>query len=315
MRARVVYESIFGNTRAIAEAIADGLRGACDVEVHEISAAPTDLDGLDLLIVGGPTHAWSMTRAGTRDGARKQARAGGKEPISAGIGLREWIARLPARAPPRPIHLATFDTVIRPSGKFPFGSAAHPAARRLLDRHLHLLAEPEHFLVQGPPGPLVAGEVGRARAFGQRLAESLRDPRPVRLPPRRRPAERAGDLFGNLAALVILNLHALWRPLLAGFVTDAFALIVPWFTLACGAAVLGNALALGLRRDRAELIVDLLVAAARLAAAIVLLRVFPFDFAAFEIPWLDTFFRVILVLGVVEAAIRTLLAGFRFLTR
>ena len=42
MRARVVYESIFGNTRAIAEAIADGLRGACDVEVHEISAAPPE---------------------------------------------------------------------------------------------------------------------------------------------------------------------------------------------------------------------------------------------------------------------------------
>lgn len=315
MRARVVYESIFGNTRAIAEAIADGLRGACDVDLYETAAAPTELDDLDLLVVGGPTHAWSMTRPGTRDGARKQARASGKEPISAGIGLREWIARLPARAPARPVHLATFDTVIRPSGKFPYGSAAHPAARRLLDRHLRLLAEPEHFLVQGPQGPLLAGEVERARAFGQRLAEVLRDPRPIRLPPRRRPTERIGDLLGNLAALVLVNLHDLWRPVLAGVVTDDFARIVPWFSFTCAVAVLGNALALGLRRDRAELIVDLIVAGARLAAAIVFLRVFPFDFAVLELPWLAPLFRVLLVVGIVEAAARSLVAGARLLAR
>ena len=65
MKAAVVYESMFGNTKMIAEAVADGLAQAGAVpEVVVVSvteAMPVDLADLDLLVVGGPTHLRQMT--------------------------------------------------------------------------------------------------------------------------------------------------------------------------------------------------------------------------------------------------------------
>jgi flavodoxin len=64
MRAAVVYESYFGHTRGVAAAIAEGLRARADVDavdIYEVGDAPADLD-VDLLVVGGPVHAWSMSR-------------------------------------------------------------------------------------------------------------------------------------------------------------------------------------------------------------------------------------------------------------
>ena len=63
----IVYESMFGNTAAIARSIADGISPtAADVDVTEIGDAPFDLRNVDFLIVGGPTHAFGMTRPSTR---------------------------------------------------------------------------------------------------------------------------------------------------------------------------------------------------------------------------------------------------------
>jgi flavodoxin len=47
MNAVVVYESMQGNTRAVAEAIADGLGGASAVPVHQAAAFDTRLDKLE----------------------------------------------------------------------------------------------------------------------------------------------------------------------------------------------------------------------------------------------------------------------------
>ncbi len=61
MRALVVYESMFGNTEAVARAVAGGLSGSMEVEVYEVSRAPSPVTGpIDLLVVGGPTHAFSL---------------------------------------------------------------------------------------------------------------------------------------------------------------------------------------------------------------------------------------------------------------
>ncbi|HEY8721330.1 flavodoxin domain-containing protein [Pengzhenrongella sp.] len=54
MRALVVYESMFGNTRDIAQAVADGMSAEVEVEVVEVGAAPEHLDAeVGLLVVGG----------------------------------------------------------------------------------------------------------------------------------------------------------------------------------------------------------------------------------------------------------------------
>lgn len=77
MRALVVFESMFGNTQVIARSVADGLAPRMRVDLVEVGAAPTALDGdVDLLVVGGPTHAFGMSRAGTRQSAAQQSQRG-----------------------------------------------------------------------------------------------------------------------------------------------------------------------------------------------------------------------------------------------
>ncbi len=166
MRALVVYESIFGNTRAIAEAIAQGLRAGLDVEVVEVGSEPL-ASGFDLVVAGGPTHAWSMSRATTREDARQQARARQHTPVSVGIGLRDWLKRL--GSPPAGALAATFDTAMQ-SRWFPTGSAARAAATAMQRRGYRLVAPPEQFRVSGTDGPLVDGELDRAAQWGARLA-------------------------------------------------------------------------------------------------------------------------------------------------
>ncbi|WP_201776640.1 flavodoxin family protein [Allosalinactinospora lopnorensis] len=76
MRALVVYESMFGNAETVAEEIAAGVATRLGVDVAEVSSAPRSLGGdVGLLIVGGPTHAFGMTRA--RPGSRPRSRRAG----------------------------------------------------------------------------------------------------------------------------------------------------------------------------------------------------------------------------------------------
>ena len=86
MNTLVVYESMWGNTRAVAEAVAAPLGD--DVTLVEVNDAPDELPAdLDLLVVGGPTHAFSMSRASTRrDAVAKGASTGHVE-----RGIREWL--------------------------------------------------------------------------------------------------------------------------------------------------------------------------------------------------------------------------------
>ena len=71
MKAIVVFESMYGNTRHIAEAIADGLRWSMPTEaVLARDAAGMDLVDVELVVVGGPTHAWGLSSKRTREGAK-----------------------------------------------------------------------------------------------------------------------------------------------------------------------------------------------------------------------------------------------------
>jgi hypothetical protein len=167
MRALVVYESMFGNTERIARAVGDGLAETMDVEVKEVSSAPAQVSrsSFDLAVVGGPTHALSLSRPSTRADAARQGAAQG-EP---GFGLREWISHLRAGAQV-PVMVA-FDTRVEKARHWP-GSAAHKAAR-MLRKDGFDASTTESFYVSDIDGPLVAGEVDRARAWGRQLAQDL----------------------------------------------------------------------------------------------------------------------------------------------
>lgn len=164
MRALVVYESMFGNTEKVGVAIADGLRDTFEVVLADAHEAPTELtDGWALVVVGGPTHAFGMSRASTRASAEEQGAPAGMQHRR---GIREWLAAV--RLGERQVSAAAFDTkVAKPN--LP-GSAAHKAARRLRGLGMRLVVPPETFRVDGTSGPLLPGELARARIWGQHLA-------------------------------------------------------------------------------------------------------------------------------------------------
>ena len=164
-RALVVVESMFGNTRRIADAIADGMAPMLDVTVVNIGGAPDDLTGYDLLLVGGPTHVFGMSRPSTRHDAAGQAR---DIAVPTGAGIREWLDRLPHGHLPA---AATFDTRInRPRLA---GSAAKAAKRRLQRAGARIVAPATSFYVTDTQGPLAPDELERARGWGARLASDL----------------------------------------------------------------------------------------------------------------------------------------------
>ena len=163
MRGFVVYESLFGNTARIAQAVADGLTEHLDVELHSVAEGLRP-EGTDLLLVGGPTHAFSMSRTTTRQDAVNQG--ANADPT---IGLREWLEELPEG---NDTMFAAFDTRVEMVRRLP-GSAAKAAAKVARKRGYQPLTRPESFYVQDTPGPLLDGEVQRAEVWGAQLAGSL----------------------------------------------------------------------------------------------------------------------------------------------
>jgi flavodoxin len=167
MKALVVYESMFGNTEQIARAVAAGIGETVDVQLTEAADAPTD-PGPDvaLIVAGGPTHAFSMSRENTRaDAISKGAHGSERE-----FGLREWMAALPSGEHAEKI--ATFDTKIKSMRHLP-GSAAKSAAKAARRHGYESVAKAQSFYVDDVDGPLLDGEIDRARAWGRQLATSM----------------------------------------------------------------------------------------------------------------------------------------------
>ncbi|UXM93513.1 flavodoxin family protein [Paenarthrobacter sp. JL.01a] len=174
MKALVVYESMYGNTRKVAEAIANGLDGAVSALAVPVSGVTADrVADCELLIVGGPTHVHGMSRPSTRRSARDVASATGEVDIGAltSVGVREW---LDAMEPASPGQFAVaFDT--RNHGpSFLTGRASKSISERLRRAGFSVLATAESFEVA--PGPSMAPEeLERARRWGGELARLLQD--------------------------------------------------------------------------------------------------------------------------------------------
>jgi len=172
MRAVIVYESMFGNTHTIADAVGEGIEPVLGVVVVPLAEAGRErLGGADLLVVGGPTHFHGMSRAYTRKWAAATAQKPGNDLVldrdAMGPGVRDWLSSLG----PGDRKVAAFDTrftgpaVLR-------GRASRIISRRLRRHGFDVIAEPESFFVD-LKNHLEPGEEARAREWGKLLAASV----------------------------------------------------------------------------------------------------------------------------------------------
>lgn len=143
MNALVIYDSLFGNTKQVAETVGRTLgRGTPVVAVSDVT--PERLQGVELLVVGSPINAW---RPSQRMGAFLAGLASGQ---LAGVKV------------------AAFDTRVN---LFIHGDAVRKIAKLLEAAGATVIAEPHWFFVKGKEGPLADGELARAEGWARTLLE------------------------------------------------------------------------------------------------------------------------------------------------
>ena len=168
MKALVVYESMYGNTRHIATAIADGLRSSLTTDLVVVHDADgIDLDDVVLLVVGAPTHAWGLSRFSTRGSAHHDPKHADHLLDSAAYstGVRDWLHAMPRRISHLGKRAVAFDTRYD-KPKMVTGSATRGIQHGLRAAGFATFGEPHSFVVTGLAGPLASGEIERARQWG-----------------------------------------------------------------------------------------------------------------------------------------------------
>lgn len=176
MNVTVVYESMFGNTRLIAEKVAQGIARPLAERPNRVvvrHVAEVTLDGVlgaDLLVVGAPTHANGLSRPLTRTEASTWGADPETgltlEPAALGTGVREWLETLPHGG----ALFAAFDTRADLPKRFS-GFASRAVASALASSGRQAVLEPESFLVTTDSRP-ERSELERANVWGELIAHA-----------------------------------------------------------------------------------------------------------------------------------------------
>lgn len=167
MNAVVVYESLWGNTAAIARAIAAGI-GAGTPALSTAEATADHVAGADLIVAGAPILGFRLPTEQMRDGTVTSLPSAAPKPDLSHPSMRSWLEALP---PTNGGNFATFETRV----KGPWGNSVKAIAKAMRAAG-YRPAEPAPasmaFIVTGKYGPLREGELERARAWGRELARS-----------------------------------------------------------------------------------------------------------------------------------------------
>jgi hypothetical protein len=162
VKAVVVYESLWGNTAAIARAIAEGIGPeARALSTTEASAEATA--GADLIVAGAPLLGFRLPTDGMRTSIGRDPKHAKTPPNLSCPSLRSWLAALP-KANGR---CAAFETRV----KWSPGSATGAIIKALENAGYRRIDKDLPFIVKGTYGPLADGEVERAKAWGTELAQ------------------------------------------------------------------------------------------------------------------------------------------------
>jgi hypothetical protein len=164
MKAIVVYESLWGNTSAIARAIAEGIGPDAQALSTAEATAPV-IAGADLIVAGAPVHAFSLPTDGSRRSAEGNAAKAPAPPDLSHPSMRAWLKAVAAGRG----RCAAFETAFRwsPSG------ATSAISRTLQRAGYPPISRSQRFVVTGGQGPLRDGEVERARAWGADLVRAM----------------------------------------------------------------------------------------------------------------------------------------------
>lgn len=143
MRALVVYDSQFGNTKIIAEALAKELDAKL-VSVADVSH--DDLEGINFLVVGSPVNGWRPSKK-----------------------MRSFLASL-RKMQLTNVKATAFDTRVK---IFLHGNAANKIARNLQSVGAEIVSKPHGFYTKGKRGPLLYGEIERAKEWAKIIKATL----------------------------------------------------------------------------------------------------------------------------------------------
>ncbi|MBN1425187.1 hypothetical protein JXA88_11585 [Candidatus Fermentibacteria bacterium] len=161
MKAIVVYESLWGNTAAIARAIAEGI-GAEASALSTSQASVEALAGADLIVAGAPLLGFRLPTESMRNSIGRDPKHAQRPADLSQPSLRSWLAALPKGSG----RSAAFETRF----KWSPGSATGAIGKSLMRAGYQPIAKDERFLVKGTYGPLADAEVERAKAWGAELA-------------------------------------------------------------------------------------------------------------------------------------------------
>jgi flavodoxin I len=146
MKALIVYDSVYGNTERIAKSIGGAITG--DIKVLRVGEVnPSELESIDLLIVGSPTYGGRPTPA-----------------------IQDFLNKVSELAI-KGINVASFDTRLSTRLVRIFGYAAGKIAGSLKTKGGTLILSPEGFFVKGKEGPLKEGELERAASWAKEIAK------------------------------------------------------------------------------------------------------------------------------------------------
>jgi len=158
MKTLVIYDSAYGNTYKIAQAIGKSLGSPNEVEVLRVGEVRQEqLTGLDLLVVGSPTQKFNPLSTVTN--------LLQKIPANGLKGVR--VATFDTRFAVREVRSILLNFFVRLYG--PAAYAAKHIADQLQKSGGKLVVPPEGFFVQGTEGPLKQGELERAANWARQI--------------------------------------------------------------------------------------------------------------------------------------------------